>query len=106
MTVTNAVYTVYSPFVLRNASRLIVIMTKFQAIIDTVLLGFMGLGGLSRVGIDLITSTAQDFIYFKWMYAKYGVHVEFALKMWVYANKECTLNTAITVGIIIYNNIF
>ena len=46
----------YSPCVLCNAARLIVIglvpaliMTKFQSIIDTVLLGSMGLGGLSGV---------------------------------------------------------
>ena len=31
------------------------------------------------------------------MYAKYGVRVELVNKRWVYANKECTLNTAITV---------
>ena len=30
------------------------------------------------------------------MYAKYGVHVELVKKRWVYANKERTLNTAIT----------
>ena len=69
-------------------------MTKFQAIVDTVRLGSMGLGGLSGVG----RSNHVDILLKKWVYAKYGVHVELVKKRWVYgANTECTLNTAITV---------
>ena len=43
----------------------------------------MGLGSLSGVSRS--------------NHAKYGVHAELVKKRWVYANKERTLNTAITV---------
>ena len=77
-------------------------MTKFQAIIDTVLLGSMGLGGLSGIGRSNHVDSAEFYFLQKWVYAKYGVHVEFVNKRWVYANKECTLNTAITVHVYNY----
>ena len=59
-------------------------MTKFQAIIDAVLLGSMGLGGLPGVGRSNHVDSAS-FFFFKWVYAKYGVHVELVKKRWVYA---------------------
>ena len=50
-----------------------------QAIIDTVLLGSMGFGGLSGVGRSNHVDNAE--IYFKkWVHAKYGIHVEFVKK--------------------------
>ena len=45
--------------------------------------------------MDLITSIAHNFIENKCVYAKYGMHGKLVNKGWVYANKECTLNTAI-----------
>ena len=50
-------------------------MTKFQAIIDTVLLDSMGLGGLSSVGL----SNHVDIFLFKSVYDKYE-HVELVNK--------------------------
>ena len=66
LTVTNAIRVVaYSPYVLCNATRPIVplIMTKFQAIIDTVLLGSMGLGSLSVVGKSNHVDSAEFYFF-------------------------------------------
>ena len=53
----------------------------------------MGLGGLSGVGIDLITSTAHHFFLMGVRQIRHARGI--GEKRWVYANKECTLNTAV-----------
>ena len=63
----------------------------------------MVLGGLSDVGRSNLRE--QNFILKKLVYDKYGVQVELLKKRWVYANNECTLNTAITVFVFNLNNI-
>ena len=58
----------YSPCVLCNTARLMVIgsvpltMAKFQAIIDTVQLGSMGLGGLPGIGRSNHVDSAEFYL--------------------------------------------
>ena len=59
-------------------------------------MGSMGLGGLSGIGLD--QSHRQRRIFFKKNVCALNTACTLK-KRWVYANKECMLNTAITVYI-------
>ena len=73
-------------------------MTKWQAIIDTVPLGSMGLCDRSGLGRSNHVDSAYIFLMgVRYIRRTRGI----GEKMWVYDNKECTLNTAITVSYLV-----